>query len=181
MEPIDEILRGALAGDQAALDRLARWLRELLVRSFSRRFGPVNGEDLAHETIADILATLDRAPRDPVEFTRWVHGYGRNERLVWLAARRRELDRTDPDHDLTQTLPDSPGIDALFAAEEKRRFFVKLIEELPVRQRQVYGARLEGYSFAEIAAMLGTSLRTVERGWRTARAWLFQRLAPSEA
>lgn len=38
-----------------------------------------------------------------------------------------------------------------------------------------------GLGQKEIATMLGTSLRTVERGWRTARAWLFQRLAPGEA
>jgi DNA-directed RNA polymerase specialized sigma24 family protein len=38
-----------------------------------------------------------------------------------------------------------------------------------------------GLEVAEVAAHLGVSTRTVERGWRAAQAWLRDRLARSQA
>jgi len=51
------------------------------------------------------------------------------------------------------------------------------LEKLDARQRQVVELRFfGGLSQQEIAQSLGTSVSTVERQWRLARAWLFRRL-----
>jgi RNA polymerase sigma factor (TIGR02999 family) len=59
--------------------------------------------------------------------------------------------------------------------------------DLALQKLQALDARLAkiveyrffaGYSDDEIAQLLGTSLRTVQRGWFKARAWLYQELDP---
>ena len=46
------------------------------------------------------------------------------------------------------------------------------------RQAQIVELRFfGGLTHEEIALALGTSLRTVKRQWRLAKAWLYQRVA----
>jgi RNA polymerase sigma-70 factor, ECF subfamily len=53
------------------------------------------------------------------------------------------------------------------------------LERLSARQARVVHLRyFAGLTLPEIAATLGTTVRTVDRDWATARAWLRQRLQP---
>jgi len=77
------------------------------------------------------------------------------------------------------TLSDVPGVGGpkpldLLALDEA---LVEL-ELLDPRQREIVELRFfSGLSHEEIAEALGTSLSTVERQWRSAKAWLFRRLS----
>jgi RNA polymerase sigma factor (TIGR02999 family) len=54
------------------------------------------------------------------------------------------------------------------------------LEKMDARQRQIVELRFfGGLTHEEIAEALGTSVSTVERQWRLARAWLYRRLRPS--
>jgi RNA polymerase sigma factor (TIGR02999 family) len=56
------------------------------------------------------------------------------------------------------------------------------LDEIDREQRELVELRyFAGLSGEEIAELRGCSVRTVERGWRRARAFLHARLAPAEA
>lgn len=69
--------------------------------------------------------------------------------------------------------PASNEPDDLLAIDEA----LKALEQIDgLRARVVKLRYFSGLSFDEIAAALGTSVRTVKRQWQFARAWLFRRI-----
>ena len=168
MELMEDTIAKALAGDRDAREWLGRWLQALLRRSFSRRFRQ-DADDLLQETVADVLAALHRAPRDEANFTLWVLGVARNERRERVAAEKQVVTRAQLHTAHAQNIPTPPSIDAAFAHSERLELVRMLLAELPVNERQVMFARLEGYSFPEIAAALGIKESTARTRARRAR------------
>jgi RNA polymerase sigma factor (sigma-70 family) len=57
----------------------------------------------------------------------------------------------------------------------------ELAEQAPDQARIVELRFFAGLKHEEIAELLGGSVSTVYRGWRTARAWLYRRLSGRDA
>lgn len=72
---------------------------------------------------------------------------------------------------------DGPCADVLAVTEALERFEVGYPRQAEVVTMMVFG----GLDAAEVAEVMGTSERTVERDWRFGKAWLNARLAEEEA
>ncbi|HEX5052519.1 MAG TPA: ECF-type sigma factor [Planctomycetota bacterium] len=77
-----------------------------------------------------------------------------------------------------ELLESRDGRSDLLAVDEVLQRMADIDEELVrIVELRVFG----GLSHAEIADAIGTSLRSVERGWRLARAWLRRELEADDA
>jgi RNA polymerase sigma factor (sigma-70 family) len=123
-----------------------------------------------------------RAPapviEDACQFAWWrlvvhAHRIERKAALSWLAKtavhealkliRREERDLS---LDARLEAAGEAGIPSLWPALDQiaeQRAQLELVRDLPVRQRMVLGLQAAGFSYEEVAASLGMSLRTVER------------------
>lgn len=133
---------------------------------------------LVHEAWLRIVG--DDAPRF-VDRAHFVGIAGRAMRRVLVDhARRRDADKRGG-----AAAEREPLDEALIAFESRAFDLLTLSEALerlealdPQLVRIVEQRFFAGASNAEIAASLGVSERTVERGWSTARAWLRSQLEP---
>jgi RNA polymerase sigma-70 factor, ECF subfamily len=160
--------------------------------------GEVDVEDILDEVFVTALRQLHRMPRRAT-FTGWLRHLARHvvRRTVRASQRRRRYERVH----LEDPLPAGPGIDESGYPLEARRTWKDVIpdrsipapeeavllketaqtleaalNQLPVDQRGVFLLRaVEGLSSAEIAAMLGRSLRYVKSSYRAAREALRRR------
>ena len=168
-------------GDQEALDRLMPLVYEELRRMASRY---MRGERQHHTLQSSALvneAYLRLVDHTNIDWQNRAHFFG-----VAAQAMRRVL----VDHARTRNVQKRGGgavkvalDDALDVAEEKAAEIVALDDALGAlaafdeRKARVVELRYFGGLTAEEAAeVLGVSLATVEREWRTARAWLLREL-----
>lgn len=175
-------LREFVAGDRDAWDRLLphayAQLRQIADRHFGRGFGKVTLEPtaLVHE------AFLRLFDRERVEVRHRRHFFAlaskvMRDLLVDHARRRAAQQRSDGASRVTlrEALAAPSGqheVDVLDLHE-----LLTKLEALDERQARVVELRFfAGLGNEETAAVLEVSLSTVEREWRSARAWLGLRL-----
>jgi RNA polymerase sigma factor (TIGR02999 family) len=168
-------------GDQGALDRLMPLVYDEL-RRMARRY--MRGERENHTLQSSALvneAYMRLADHMGMDWQNRAHFFG-----VAAQAMRRVL----VDHARTRNVQKRGGgafkvalDDAIDVAEEKAAELVALDDALRAlaafdeRKARVVELRYFGGLTAEEAAeVLGVSLATVEREWRTARAWLVREL-----
>lgn len=169
-----ELLRRLGAGEAAAADQLLPLVYERLRPLAQRLLGSQRGghswqaTELIHEAYLRLVdGDLDFASRRhftavacrAMRFALVDHARQRN------AVKRRGA-RVTLDEDLCEVAADAGtvlAIDEALAALAARDPFLAQLVEL-----RFFG----GLDHAEVAATLDTSLRSVERGWRLARAWL---------
>ena len=179
-------LRRLGEGDEAALDQLVPLLYDEL-RGVARRL--LRGERPGHtlsttalvnETYLRLLEARRLAPGDRVAHQTGPEGQ-KVRRLLVDAARRRLADKRGggapvaPLDDLAELVA-APEADAELVALDAA---LDTLAAASPRVRQVVELRFfAGLTLEETAATLGLSIKTVQRDWLAARAWLRAEIGP---
>lgn len=188
-------LAAARTGDEHAFGELMRPLqRELHVHCYRMLGSLDDADDALQETLLRAWRHLDRfEPRAP--FRAWLYRIATNVCLTMLAqrARRGEVIATEnahadawrqegepvrldpyPDQLFDELAPIAPGPEATIEQQEGIELaFVAAVQLLPPRQRATLLLRdVIGYSAAEVAAMLETSVAGINSALQRARVTL---------
>lgn len=156
--PLPALVARIRSGDRAAFEALFRASSGELAR-YARRFG--DAED-ARDAVQDAFLSLwqRRDALDPDRSVRALLYAAVRHRLLNHArdaARRRDLltamDTPDP----------PPALDARLDADRVADLIRRRLAALPQRQREAFAlSRFDGLSHAEIATVMGCSVKTVE-------------------
>lgn len=162
-DPLDAILAVVyerMRGDPALENELLGFfLREVLASGRGlARFSLIETLDVVHSFLADFLARPERpAFEGRVQFLSYlVQG------MRWRAANRLRKHRSEKRLDRVQAEgrqgrePVEDPLEELVAGEEREQF-VRCLESLPVRDREILGLSLSGNSLFEIGRLLGMS------------------------
>ena len=155
----DELVRAALTGERAALERLLVVLRPQVVRYCRARLGPSNwspsADDVAQEVCLAVLTGLPRY-RFGTPFLAFVYGIAAHKvidahravaRLPW------DSDVEIPDRADPTEGPEQRALRVELSGELRR-----MLDELPDAQREILVLRVAlGLSSAETAAMIGST------------------------
>lgn len=124
---------------------------------------PATAEDLAQETYLRTRKALDAGPIDRIEA--FLHHTARN--LAFDHERRRRTReryerREVQAQDCTDIAADTPSPEAIVIERERVRHLAEALEKLPERTRRAWMlARVEGWSYPQIAEHLGVSQNTI--------------------
>jgi RNA polymerase sigma-70 factor (TIGR02960 family) len=192
---INDVLAAARDGDEHAFGQLTEPLRKEIHVHCYRMLGSLDdADDAIQETLIRAWRRLDTfEPRAP--FRAWVYRIATNVCLTMLSRRDRtetslsavmspdrmstsdlegELMRLDPypDHLLDDWSLPTPGPEATYERQESVELaFVSTVQLLPPRQRAALLLRdVIGYTAAEVATMLETSVAGVNSALQRARA-----------
>lgn len=181
---ITRLLKAHHAGDREAFDRLVPLvydrLRALARRQLAReRPGQVlSATGLVHEVYMQLVRETGVAWRDRSHFFA-ICVRAMRRTLVDYARRRTAGKRGGGQPDVTldlERLAVEQQADALLAVDQALDRLASFSERLA----QLVECRVfAGMTEAETAETLGVSLRTVEREWPRARAWLQKELGPA--
>jgi RNA polymerase sigma-70 factor, ECF subfamily len=159
-----ELVTAILAGDREAFDPLlARWQPSVL-RLCRRLLGPgPQAEDVAQEAAVAAFLGLARLA-DRARFGAWLQAIAANRARMALRRRHRlALEGLAPQvaEELRGGEP-VPTLEDAWASREIHRAILAALRELPPATREVViGFYLQGYSYQELAALLGAPLSTV--------------------
>ena len=179
-EPVTALLQRIQEGDRDALDRLFPLvyaeLRRVAQRQL-RREGPghtLDATGLVHEAYLKMAGQAVADARGRSHFVA-IGARAMRQVLVDHARRRRAAKRGGEWARTSITgkaLPAELDLDGLLALDQA-------LERLDERQRRVVECRFfGGLDEQETAEAVGVSLRTVQRDWLRARAWIYQELYP---
>lgn len=180
-----QLLRASAAGDRAAFDRLVPRvygeLRRIAHRLLGRRPGgdSWNTTALVHETYLKLAAGAG-GYNDRQHFFA-VSARAMRHLLVDSARRRAALKRGGPaspetldEEALAGVLAEAGEAERILAVEEA----LERLADLDPRLTQVIECRIfAGYSEEETALALGVSLRSVQRYFLRAKAWLAEEMS----
>jgi RNA polymerase sigma factor (sigma-70 family) len=176
-----ELVAAALAGDREAFGPLlARWQPSVL--GLCRRLlgpGPL-AEDVAQEAAVAAFVGLARLA-DPVRFGAWLHAIAANQARMALRRRHRVTLEGLP-LQVAAGLPRSesgPTPEDAWASRETHQAILAALQELPPATREaVIGFYLQGYSYQELAELLGIPISTVRGRLHYGRRRLRRTLRP---
>ena len=168
-------------GDRAALDDLLPRVYEELRRLAHRSLRPENGEltlrttELVHEAY---MKLVDHHTVDWQDRQHFFSVAARAMRQVIVDhARKRTAEKRGgdrPTRPLEEVTPEAPRPPTVVLAVHQA---LKRLAELSERQMRVVECRFfGGYTIEETADVLDVSTSTVQRDWRTAKAWLRREL-----
>jgi len=175
-EPVTALLRGARAGDKAAIDALFTIVYEEL-RRIARRVR--RGKDntltttaLVHEAYLKLLPS--GIPANDRLHLKLLLARAMRQVLIDASRRRTALKRGG--RDISVTLDEDLQGGPIQAAQllDLHRALEELERVDPRRAAVVECRFFGGLDVEETAAALQLSTATVKRDWRTARAWLVQ-------
>ena len=180
-ESITALLATAERGDRAALDAVFAALYEELHRMARRELARRGGGVTLSATTLLHDAYLNMSRREGITFpdrNRYM-GYACRvmRRLIIDYARTRHAQKRGGQFEFTSIRTDVA--DPMTSADELTRISDALDELGTVDERLVRVVDLKffcGFSFTEIADMLGVTERTIQRDWEKARIFLFRRL-----
>jgi RNA polymerase sigma-70 factor, ECF subfamily len=179
------LLTAAQAGDERAFRRLVDPYRHALEVHCYRFLGSAqDAEDVAQETLLRAWRGLGRfEPR--AQFQTWLYRIATNACLDELKRRPRRPEPVDPFPDRSADEADSPTYDpaARYAMREGMELaLVHAIQQLPGRQRAVLIFRdVLGWSAAEVAEVLESTVASVNSALQRARATVDQQLPEATA
>ena len=174
------LLACAQAGDERAFRRLVEPYRRALEVHCYRMLGSAqDAEDMAQETLLRAWRALERfEPR--VQFQTWLYRIATNACLDELERRPRRPEPVDPFPDRPGDETASPTYDpaARYAIREGMELaLLRAIQELPGRQRAVLICRdVLGWTAAEVAEVLGSTVTSVNSALQRGRATIEQHL-----
>jgi RNA polymerase sigma factor (sigma-70 family) len=165
MSDDEDLVARALSGERAALSTLVGRHYPTLLRLCRRLLGDgPEAEDTAQDAALAACMGLARL-REPARFGPWLHAIAAN--MARMALRRRRALSLE-------ALGDAPGLVTLWsgappdpaevaAARELHDTVIAALAELsPLSRDAVIGFYLEGYSYAELAAILGVPVGTLK-------------------
>ena len=161
----------------AELERRLNALLTVHGASLSRLAGsytrdPGDRDDLLQEILVAIWRALPRFRGECSERT-FIFRIAHNRAIAYIT--RQRLPRADEDQDLE--IEDArPNPEEALSTEQQGRRLIDAVQSLPVNQRQVVTLMLEGFSYAEIADVLGITETNVGARLTRARQMLRQRL-----
>ncbi len=159
------LVASVLAGEREAFDMLLQRYSSSVLHLCTRLLGNTfEAQDIAQEAALQAFLGLSRL-REPARFAAWFHAIAVN--LARMALRhRRELPlHTLSDEDMTQTFwIDSPPTPEEYQMEKEIQESILLaLRNLSLVNRQaVIGFYLQGYSYEELAQLLGIPVSTVK-------------------
>src|SRR5947209_11259392 len=174
------LLACAQAGDERAFRALVDPYRHALEVHCYRMLGSLqDAEDVAQETLLRAWRALERfEPR--AQFQTWLYRIATNACLDELERRPRRPEPVDPFPDRPGDETASPTYDpaARYAIREGMELaLLRAIQELPGRQRAVLIFRdVLGWTAAEVAEVLGSTVASVNSALQRARATIEQHL-----
>lgn len=178
MEPTEERVRRAQAGDDVAFTRLVRDVYPHIYRWALVQTGSLDDADDVAQTALVRMHHHLHAFRHDARFTTWLYAIVRRVAADWRRAQRRRQTREQHyGEELSWIVP----VDAARIDTDRTVAAVHLLlRELPLRQREVFDlAELQGVPAAEIALMLDLSPSTVRvhllRARRAMRSMLLAR------
>ena len=168
---LPDLLARLRGGDRVAADELLSRCRdrlEAMARAMLRRFPAVAANEQTADVVQEASLSLLAALRSlDVADTRAFYGLAAHHvrlRLLDLARKHRPREAVPK--------PDDPDADL-----ERWTALHEAAERLPVAPREVFSLRFyHGWTFAEIAPLLGISVPTARRRWLEAVAELRERL-----
>ena len=159
---LERRLNALLTVHGASLSRLAG--------SYTR--DPGDRDDLLQEILVAIWRALPGFRGECSERT-FIFRIAHNRAIAHIT--RQRLPRADEDQDLE--IEDArPNPEEALSTEQQGRRLIDAVQSLPVNQRQVVTLMLEGFSYAEIADVLGITETNVGARLTRARQMLRQRL-----
>jgi RNA polymerase sigma factor (sigma-70 family) len=166
-----ELVGAVLAGDRDAFGPLlARWQASVL-RLCRRLLGPGDeAEDVAQEAAVQAFLGLPRLA-DPARFGAWLHAIAANQaRMVLRRRRLLTLNGLPPDTAIPLFSGEpGPAPEDAWAGRETHEAILGALRALPPTVREaVIGFYLQGYSYQELAELLGTPISTVRGRLRRA-------------
>lgn len=182
---ITQLLEDWSDGDDESFDRLIELVYDDLRRIAHRQLGAGRRDTVLDTTVLVHEAYVKLAGVDEAEWS------GRSQFFAFCAqamrrilidfARRRHAEKRGGDRVRVPLGPDSAAIDTdvaeLLAIEDA----VQRLEARNERMAKIVVCRFYGgMSVPDTAEALGTSVRTVEREWTRARAYLRHALQPAE-
>lgn len=163
-------------GDERAFEALFRTYCEDLCDVVLRQVhSPEVAEDLVHDIFCDLWDRRRRwDPKGPMKAYLYRAAY--NKSLNWLKHHR--VTRRRAAEEKHQERPSQESPEDAWRYRELDQAMQQAVEALPSRRRLVYQmARHQGMSYAEIAAALDISVKTVENQMGRALKLLRERLA----
>jgi RNA polymerase sigma factor (TIGR02999 family) len=171
------LVASAEQGDRAAADQLFSTLYDELHRMARRELSKrgagvtLGATTLLHEAYLDISGREGVAFPDRNRFMGYAARAMRG--LIVDYARRRQAQKRGGEFEITAL---STNVEGLQANADELTRISQALDELdgtdPRLSRIVDLKFFGGFSFAEIASMMGTSERTVQRDWQKARIYL---------
>lgn len=150
----------------------------LLLPAFRRKvfglaYSLLRNRDAAEDVTQDVFIKIWRAlPRfdGRASLSTWIYAIARNASLSALRARRPQSSLEDPDaSDAMDMIDPAPAADMM----AERAALLRLVDQLPTRQRQVIMLfYMEEQSHEEVASMLAIPVGTVKTLLHRARARL---------
>jgi len=181
-DEVTRLLKAWSAGDETALEKLIPLvdveLRKI-AHSYLRRERldhDLDETELVDEAFLGFIAGSQIKWRGPKHFYA-IAAHRMREILVDYARRRNSFKRGGS----SEHIPLDEVLIAITQSETLELLDLALhrLAELDERKSQVVKLRyFGGFTMEEIAEILGFSVSTVEREWRSARAWLEQELVP---
>jgi len=176
-----ELVAAILAGDREAFNPLLERWQPSVLRLCRRLLGPgPQAEDVAQEAAVAAFLGLARLA-DPVRFGAWLHAIAANRARMALRRRHQRALEGLPHHvaeELRGGEPVPTPEDA-WASREIHHAILAALRELPPATREaVIGFYLQGYSYQELAALLGAPLSTVRGRLYHGRRQLRRTLRP---
>ncbi|HWQ11907.1 MAG TPA: bifunctional nuclease domain-containing protein [Roseiflexaceae bacterium] len=157
------LVASARAGDREALGALLARHYPAALRLCRRLLGPLpEAQDVAQEAALQALLGLATL-RDPARFGPWLHAIAANlARMALRRCRPLSLEQLE-EGALVLWPPPAPSPEAVHEAREVHDAVVAALGELPPHERDAaIGFFLEGYSYTELAELLGVPLSTVK-------------------
>jgi RNA polymerase sigma-70 factor, ECF subfamily len=159
-----ELVAAVLAGDREAFGPLLACWQPSVLGLCRRLLGPGPlAQDVAQEAAVQAFLGLPRLA-DPARFGAWLHAIAANQARMALRRRYRLTLEGLPRH-VAEGLPGGeagPTPEDAWASGEVHQAILAALQELPPATREaVIGFYLQGYSYQELAELLGTSLSTV--------------------
>ena len=167
-------------GDREALGALLGRHYPSTVRLCQRLLGNRwEAQDIAQEASLHALLGLDRL-QDPARFGPWLHAIAANLARMTLRRRRHlSLELLLEGVEIVIWPRPAPTPESIQEARELHDLIIAALSELPASMRNVaIGYFLEGYSYAELADLLGVPLSTIKGRLFKGRRRLQERLGP---